>query len=59
MTVYGLAFVYVLSIATVNFNDCVTVEAQRQIYVTFLSVEVLRNKITKYCHEVARYSVYI
>jgi hypothetical protein len=45
---YRLAFVRILSTATGNFHSSVTVEAQRHVYTTFLSVEVLRKKIAKY-----------
>jgi hypothetical protein len=48
MTSYGLAFVCVPSTATGNFHGSVTVEAQRQVCMTFLSGEVLRKKIAKY-----------
>jgi hypothetical protein len=48
MTPYGLAFVCVLSTATGNFHCSVTVEAQRHVYMTFLSGKVLRKKIAKY-----------
>jgi hypothetical protein len=48
ITPYGLVHVCVLSTAIGNFHGSVTVDAQRHIYVTFLSVEVLRKRIAKY-----------